>query len=214
MIISNDYALTAIGSVTLFFMMERSKKIDDLSNGLALLGIGLIIFGSGIFISGLKSGPLRWRVNPPTFFVPIDESLPIHPSTIVELTNKEREKENLPPLKESNQLSYLAYLRAKAVLENDDFSHALETDSPTMTDLAKKIGYGYTFLAENLAKDFNNPEDIVTRWMTSGKHKENILSNKYKETGAAVVKGEFEGKETIVVVQIFGEKLGLFELIF
>ena len=196
-------------------MMKKSQKLYYLS--LALFGIGLIVFGLALFLSGFKSfdwNYLRWRINPPEYFIPIDETLPIHSSTIIELTNKEREKENLPPLKESNPLSYLAYLRAKVILDNDDFTHALETDNPTMTDLAKKIGYRYTFLAENLAKDFNKPENIITRWITSEKHKENILSNKYKETGVAVVKGELEGKETIVVVQIFGEKLGLFEIFF
>lgn len=179
------------------------------------MGIGLIIFGLSLFISGFKSlnwGYLRLRINPPVYSTPINEGLPIYPFTIIELTNKEREKENLPLLEKSSPLSYLAYLRAKTVLENNDFTHALETNNPSMIDLAKKIGYRYTFLAENLAKDFNNAENIITRWMLSGKHRENILSDKYKEIGVAVVKGEFEGKETIVVVQVFGKKLGLFDL--
>ena len=77
---------------------------------------------------------------------------------------------------------------------------------------------GLTFrcllLGENLAKDFNDEEEIVNSWMTSPKHKENILSDKFQDTAIAVVKGEFEVKETIVVVQIFGEKLRLFEWFF
>ena len=183
----------------------KSKKFFFFS--LILLGSGLTTFGLSLIISGLG---LK------TCYIPTDKNLPVHSSNLINLTNMERIKEGFSPLKESKALSCLAFERAKVILENDDFSHSFETGNPTMRDLAQKMGltFRYFLLGENLAKDFNDEEEIVNSWMVSPKHKENILSKKFKEIGVAVVKGEFEGKETIVVVQIFGEKLGLFEWLF
>ncbi len=50
--------------------------------------------------------------------------------------------------------------------------------------------------------------------MASPTHRENILHSEYEETGLAVVEGTMDGKETILVVQLFGtpEEAALAEL--
>ena len=41
--------------------------------------------------------------------------------------------------------------------------------------------------------------------MNSPDHRDNILNENFVDTGVAVVKGELKGKDTILVVQLFGE---------
>jgi Uncharacterized protein with SCP/PR1 domains len=55
-----------------------------------------------------------------------------------------------------------------------------------------------------LAKgNYAGDDDLVQAWMDSSGHRENILKSGYKEIGAAVAYGLFEGKNTWLAVQIF-----------
>jgi hypothetical protein len=65
-------------------------------------------------------------------------------------------------------------------------------------------GYDYEYAGENLAKNFNNSNDVVTAWYNSRSHRENLLSTNYDEIGFGVVNGVLEGYETTLVVQMFG----------
>ncbi|MEO6078021.1 MAG: CAP domain-containing protein, partial [Candidatus Andersenbacteria bacterium] len=60
---------------------------------------------------------------------------------------------------------------------------------------------------ENLAIDFTQAEDVVSAWLASPKHKENMLRADYTETGVAVLSGEFKGATSIIVVHMFGKPL-------
>jgi uncharacterized protein YkwD len=90
------------------------------------------------------------------------------------------------------------------MFENQYFAH----ESPTgekVSDLAKKFGYDFLLIGENLAMgNFSSDEDLVLAWMESPGHRENILNEKYQEIGVAVKKGIFEGKEVWIAVQHFG----------
>jgi len=123
---------------------------------------------------------------------------------IIEWTNKQREKYNLPPLKENQLLDKTALFKVEDMFENQYFAH----QSPSgegVSDLAKKFGYDFLLIGENLAMgNFSSDEDLVLAWMESPGHRENILNEKYQEIGVAVKKGIFEGKEVWIAVQHFG----------
>jgi hypothetical protein len=57
---------------------------------------------------------------------------------------------------------------------------------------------------ENLARDFDSTDAMLSAWMTSPTHRENIVHSKYKDIGVAVVNGTLDGVETTLVVQMFG----------
>jgi hypothetical protein len=67
-------------------------------------------------------------------------------------------------------------------------------------------GYKYRYAGENLARDFSSASSTVDAWMASPSHRENLLSNKYKDIGVAVVEGNLNGVDTTIVVQFFGTK--------
>lgn len=136
-------------------------------------------------------------------FPNVAEFSTITTNRIVELTNKERQAQNLPSLKHSSVLDTSAFKKAKDMLEHNYFAHT-SPDKVKPWQWFKEVGYNYTFAGENLAMNFIEAEDAMSAWMDSPTHRDNILSKNYIEIGIAVVVGEIDGVETTLVVQHFG----------
>jgi hypothetical protein len=124
-------------------------------------------------------------------------------SSIVELTNQERKSLGLAPLKVNPKLEEAAYLKAQDMMAKDYFSH----QSPAGVrpwDWLKKVNYKYKYAGENLAIGFLDSDEVIKAWNESPSHRANLLNSNYQEIGIAVVRGNFEGSETTLVVQFFG----------
>lgn len=128
-------------------------------------------------------------------------------SRIVQLTNAERKKAGLNELKVNSKLAQAAGFKGEDMLENDYFAH-ISPSGVTPWFWMAKVGYTYQVAGENLAIDFTEAEDVVTAWLNSPSHKENMLRSDYTETGVAVVAGEFEGGTSTIVVHMFGKPTG------
>jgi hypothetical protein len=124
-------------------------------------------------------------------------------SQVVQETNAERAKQNLPPLEINPALNEAALAKAQHMFSHQYWAH-VSPDGTQPWDFIKKSGYTYKAAGENLARDFSNTDDMVVAWMKSPTHKENIMSPKYTQIGIAVVDGELQGYETTLVVQMFG----------
>lgn len=124
---------------------------------------------------------------------------------VIEQTNKERVSHGLKPLKISQQLSQAAKGKAQDMFINDYWAH---TSSAGLTpwDFIIDAGYSYSYAGENLAKDFRNTQSMLRAWMNSPTHRENIISDKYEEVGITVLEGNLQGEDTVLVVQMFGNK--------
>lgn len=137
----------------------------------------------------------------------------ILPAVIVDLTNEERDDEELNFLSRSSLLDAAAQKKAEDMAEFEYFAH----DSPN--GIAPwfwfgEVGYTYTYAGENLAIYFTDSGEVVNAWMNSLGHRRNILDEHYTEIGIGTSKGEYKGFPTIFVVQFFGrpvhkEKLAL-----
>jgi len=124
-------------------------------------------------------------------------------NAIIEFTNRKRELSGLSFLKENPTLDRAAYLKAQNMLEKSYFSHkSPEGISPWYW--FKIAGYDYKFAGENLAIGFLDSEEVIEGWYDSPSHKNNLLNQDYQEIGVAVLKGDFQGNEATVVVQLFG----------
>jgi len=123
--------------------------------------------------------------------------------TLIQLLNQEREKLGLSPLKENPKLSQAAFLKAQDILSKDYFSHqSPEGKSPWYW--FKLVNYRFQYAGENLAIGFLDSEEVYYAWKNSPSHRANIFNPHYQETGIAILKGEFQGNETYVIVQLFG----------
>jgi len=130
---------------------------------------------------------------------------------IVAQTNAQREKFNLPTLKENEILNLTARMKLEDMFEKEYFSHFSPTGEG-LEDLMKKGNYDYIVVGENLAMgNFENDAEIVKAWMESPEHRENILNPRYQEIGVAVKQGIFQGKKVWIAVQHFGKPLSACE---
>lgn len=127
----------------------------------------------------------------------------ITPQVIVNLTNQARLDNGLPQLALNPKLSQAALAKANDMLREGYFAHTSPSNlSPWYW--FQQAGYQYTYAGENLAIDFFVAEDVFSAWMASASHRKNILNGNFTEIGIGVVEGEFNGVNTIIVVQHFG----------
>ena len=179
--------------ITLFAPHKHNNhKAKILQPRSIVILIGLFIMGRSIvdITVGLKPGILGYASQ-------------IDPDKVIELTNKERLNAGVTTLKLNSELNQAALAKATDMFEHNYWAHI----SPTGTEpwyFVTQSGYKYQHAGENLARDFSNPTDIVKAWMVSPTHRQNLLDDRYRDTGIAVMDGYINGVETTLVVQMFG----------
>ena len=122
---------------------------------------------------------------------------------IYQLINNERTAHGLVSLKSNPKLESAAALKLNDMFRNGYFGH----NSPagiTPWYWLDKVKYDYHFAGENLAMNFKSSNSTVKAWMASETHRQNILLKDFNETGIALDRGVINGRETTVVVQLFG----------
>lgn len=122
---------------------------------------------------------------------------------LIELSNQQRQKMGFPALSENEALDKAAQLKAQNMFSENYWAH-FAPSGKTPWDFILGSGYKFTYAGENLAKNFYSTEDVVSAWMNSKTHKENLLNPKYKDIGIAVAEGVLNGQKTTLIVQIFG----------
>ncbi len=148
----------------------------------------------------LVSFPFYYFFSQTSFFADIVSS------TLISLNNQQRQALGLPLLKENKILSEAAMQKAQDMINKDYFSH----NSPTGVTpwyWFKANGYTYKAAGENLAIGFLESEEVQTAWQNSPSHQQNLLNPSFKEIGIAVLKGDFKGRTTTIVVQFFGNPI-------
>lgn len=126
---------------------------------------------------------------------------------IVKYTNEQRGKNGASSLTENPSLSEAAVAKANDMFSTNYWAH-ISPAGKTPWEFIRAYGYSYSAAGENLARDFDRSQQVVEAWMNSPSHRENLLSTKFTEIGVGVVNGTLEGKETTLVVQMFGKPVG------
>jgi len=124
---------------------------------------------------------------------------------ILVLINKERINNNLSELKENKVLDSSALAKADDMIINNYFAH-YSPNGKKPWDWISRAVYPYLFIGENLAMNFTSAESVHNALMQSPSHKKNILNEKYSDIGLAVVSGKIDGKNTNILVQLFGSE--------
>jgi uncharacterized protein YkwD len=121
---------------------------------------------------------------------------------IIKLTNVQRKKAGLKPLKENQKLNQAAYAKAKDMLEKNYWAH-YSPQGVSPWKFIEDSGYYYKIAGENLAKGFDTQKGVMAGWMNSPGHRKNILNKSYTETGVAVIVGRLDGKDITLVVAMY-----------
>ena len=127
----------------------------------------------------------------------------ITPTNIISLTNQERAAGGLNTLNQNSKLASAAMAKAENMFEEQYWDH-FGPNGETPWQFITGAGYNYVYAGENLAKGFRTSEGVVEAWMASPTHRDNVLSKNYKDIGVAIKTGVLLGKETTLVVQMFG----------
>ncbi len=155
-----------------------------------------ILLGTTLFLFGLSVGSAYIIQG-----TEIGKS--IISKVLIDLTNKNRLENNLQSLTENPKLYTAALLKAKDMLGNQYFAH----ESPaglTPWHFLEVAKYEYTYAGENLAINHVDNEQTETAWMNSPLHRKNILDSNFQEVGISAYSGDYNGRNTIFVVQMFG----------
>lgn len=181
----------------LFIPHESNNHRAKLLHNDALFLLVVILFFGTFVLSGFKS---RF---PSVLGVTAD----ITSEKLLLLTNQTREKNGIPPLSINTKLTSAAQSKADDMFLQGYWAHNAP-DGKTPWVFIKAAGYNYVYAGENLARGFDNTDDVIKAWMGSPTHRENVLSQNYRDVGFAVKKGRLNGEETILIVEELGASSG------
>lgn len=153
----------------------------------------LLIFGSFVFFTKAKNPDILGAII-------------YSPSEIIKLTNQQRQKSGLGDVVENPLLDQAAASKAADMFANDYWAHYSPSGKSPWVFI-NAAGYKYIYAGENLARDFENANEVVYAWMNSPSHRANLLDKNFKEIGVAVSDGKLGGREGILVVQMFGSSM-------
>lgn len=133
-------------------------------------------------------------------------SADINAQELIKLTNLARKQNNIPELIINQKLETAALEKARDLLAKNYFAHTSPNGRPFYRWI-QEADYQYQSAGENLAIDFITNKAVVKAWMESPGHRDNILNQEFKEIGMATVAGQLDQKNTIMIVQLFGQPL-------
>jgi uncharacterized protein YkwD len=137
-----------------------------------------------LFLATVLLVPLAAQ-DPPPLKLTADEQ------KFLDLTNAERKKANLPPLKADPLLCQVARAHAANMAKQGKMEHKL--DGKTQYERIKGAGYKYSTAGENIARGDLPMEAVMKALMDSKVHRENILAEEFTEIGVGLAASE-DGK--------------------
>jgi uncharacterized protein YkwD len=109
---------------------------------------------------------------------------------VVELVNQQRSNAGCSPVTISTKLLDAAQTHSQDMATHNYFSHT-GLDNSEVWDRVSAAGYAWSRVAENIAAGYGSPESVMSGWMRSGGHADNILNCSYRHIGVGVY--EFSG---------------------
>lgn len=101
---------------------------------------------------------------------------------VVTLTNQFRAQNGLGPLAVSPVLEATAEAHGRDMAKKGFFSHT-GSDGSSVGKRAKRQGFKFCLIAENIAKGQRSPQEVMQSWTTSKGHRTNMLQRKAREIG-------------------------------
>lgn len=174
---------------------------------LSVLLVVAIVLGGSWFIHQRLTGRLSFNdLTPAPLYGPReDRDTTLTVAGVFSETNKHRQQNGLQALTQNNALNNAAAAKLADMFSQQYFDHK-GPDGKQPADWVKAAGYRYLRVGENLALgNFGSDAELVQAWMDSPGHRANIVSSHFTELGVAVGRGTFEGKQTWLAVQSFGQ---------
>lgn len=120
---------------------------------------------------------------------------------IIQKINEERISHGLAQLDQSALLDGTAREKSQDMISRHYFSHT-DPQGNFVWKLMERNGYAYRAAGENLARNFDDADAVVSAWMASPSHRDNILQPKFQEIGVGVEKTG----DSFYVTAVFGAR--------
>ncbi|WP_425348967.1 SafA/ExsA family spore coat assembly protein [Halalkalibacter urbisdiaboli] len=120
--------------------------------------------------------------------IPLSDNVKRLEQQVVTLTNQERAKNGLSPLRANWELARVARFKSADMRDKNYFSHTSPTYGSPF-DMMRNFGVNYRNAAENIAMGQQTPEQVIRDWMNSEGHRRNILSQDITEIGVGYAQG-------------------------
>lgn len=139
-------------------------------------GIIWVMLIAGIFVSLSPTSSAQEESSEPSFS-----------QQVIYLTNLERERAQLPPLKENPLLMQAAQAHAEAMATGDFAGHDDPYTGTSASDRVSAVGYRWSTVSENVGAGYASPAEAVQAWMGSPGHRDNLLNPLIREIGVGYV---------------------------
>ncbi|WP_020552764.1 CAP domain-containing protein [Embleya scabrispora] len=124
---------------------------------------------------------------------PVDTQKPTTPAAppsgpaaeVVSLVNQERAKAGCPALTVNTKLTAAALQHSQDMAAHANMSHT-GSDGSGPGERITRAGYIWTTYGENVAYGYSTPQLVMTGWMNSPGHRQNILNCSFKEIGVGL----------------------------
>jgi uncharacterized protein YkwD len=168
---------------------------------LIVTSLGFLALAQPLAASTLQAKTIPNHNQAPT--LPHDFAQPPGPQRgvleeLLALVNAERQKGGLPPLILDAQLNQAAQRHAQDLANQGNLNHT-GSDGSTMQSRIEATGYSWTAIGENIAMGQTTPQAVMTSWMGSSGHRQNIVNPAFSEIGLGYV----EDGGTKYWVQVF-----------
>ncbi len=120
----------------------------------------------------------------------------------ITMTNSSREYLALRPLIAHDELMRAAQAKADDMMVRGYFDH-YTPEGASPGSFIHPTAYRYRGIGENLAIDFSSASSAHTALMNSPSHRANMLHPRFVHVGIGVSTGEFQGRTTNIVVELF-----------
>ncbi|WP_238546134.1 CAP domain-containing protein [Tumebacillus flagellatus] len=118
----------------------------------------------------------------------LDPKVTSFQNQVVQLTNAQRAKYGLSPLKMNWELQRMARIKSEDMRNKNYFDHQSPTYGSPF-DMMKSFGVTFSYAGENIAAGQQTPQSVVDAWMKSPGHPANILKKEYTQIGCGVAVG-------------------------
>ncbi len=166
-------------------IFPADRSMSRVSGGVASFAV-LVWIGTGLAGPKVQDPPAATKANrSDKKAAAAQKHKPVDPiaAALLAAHNRERKKAKLGPLSLSPELCAAALTHAKDMAQHHKLDHK-GSDGSTSPDRVKRAGYVYVQMGENIADGQTSLEEVMTTWMESPPHREDILGD-FTEMGAA-----------------------------
>lgn len=114
---------------------------------------------------------------------------PASAQQVRQMLNGMRAEQGLGPVTPSPRLEAAAMAHATDMAENGFFRHT-GSDGSSVGQRAKKEGYGWCLIAENIAKGQGSLTEVMGAWANSPPHRKNMLQARVTDYGLVRAEGD------------------------